>query len=81
MLKHLMVGRDGWTLKQPLVDNKLRSSDKEKMCLEDIESNLKKLKYSKVDEFAKDVRIVFSYALQYPSRSEVHKTARKIKDT
>ncbi|KAL2328097.1 hypothetical protein Fmac_021524 [Flemingia macrophylla] len=49
--------------------------------LEDIESNLKKSKYSKVDEFADDTRLVFSYALQYPPRSEIYKTARRIKDT
>nr|KYP31368.1 hypothetical protein KK1_048364 [Cajanus cajan] len=81
ILKRLMVGRDGWALKQPLVDDKSRSSNKEKMSLENIESNLKKLKYSKVDEFANDMRLVISYALQYPSRSEVHKSARRIKDT
>ncbi|KAL2323289.1 hypothetical protein Fmac_027668 [Flemingia macrophylla] len=81
LLKRLMVGRDVWALKQPILDKSRSKKTKSLMCLEDIESNLKKLKYSKVDEFANDMRLVFSYALQYPSRSEIHKTARRIKDT
>ncbi|KAL2328103.1 hypothetical protein Fmac_021530 [Flemingia macrophylla] len=81
ILKRLMVRRDVWALKQPILDNKSRSRKTRLMCLEDIESNLKKSKYSKVDEFADDTRLVFSYALQYPPRSEIYKTARRIKDT
>nr|KYP36488.1 hypothetical protein KK1_042382 [Cajanus cajan] len=82
ILKRLMVGRDAWALKQPLLDNKSRSrKEKILMGLEDIECNLQKFKYSKVEEFANDIRLVFSYALQYPLRSEVHKTARRMKDT
>ncbi|KAL2328093.1 hypothetical protein Fmac_021520 [Flemingia macrophylla] len=81
ILKRLMVRRDVWALKQPFLDNKSRSSKTRLMCLEDIESNLKKSKYSKVDEFADDMRLVFSYALQYPPRSEIYKIARRIKDT
>ncbi|XP_020205523.1 bromodomain-containing factor 2 [Cajanus cajan] len=82
ILKRLMVGRDAWALKQPLLDNKSRSRKaKILMGLEDIECNLQKFKYSKVEEFADDIRLVFSYALQYPLRSEVHKTARRMKDT
>ncbi|KAL2328069.1 hypothetical protein Fmac_021496 [Flemingia macrophylla] len=81
ILKRLMVRRDVWALKQPILDNKSRSRKTRLMCLEDIESNLKKSKYSKVDEFVDDMRLVFSYALQYPPRSEIYKTARRISDT
>ncbi|RDY01266.1 Transcription factor GTE12, partial [Mucuna pruriens] len=77
ILKRLMVGRDGWALKQPLLDN----SKSIKECLGDIESKLKKFKYSKVDEFSHDIRLVFSYALQYPPRNECHRTLMRIRDT
>ena len=48
------------------------------MNLWDIEWKLKKLEYSKVDEFANDMRIMFSYLLGYPQRSEIHKIAIQI---
>ncbi|XP_027351278.1 transcription factor GTE12-like [Abrus precatorius] len=53
---------------------------KKPIGLEDIESKLKKWVYLEPDEFANDIRLVFSYALQYPPRSEVHKVARRLSD-
>ncbi|KAK7342165.1 hypothetical protein VNO80_25108 [Phaseolus coccineus] len=47
----------------------------------DIESKLKRLKYSKVDEFVDDMASVFFYPLGYPPRSEIHKIATTITQT
>ncbi|KAK7338883.1 hypothetical protein VNO77_19517 [Canavalia gladiata] len=76
MLKRLMVGRDRWAFKQPLLDDpncKLKP-----IGLKDIESKLNKWVYLEPDEFANDIRLVFSYALQYPPRSEVHRVASRL---
>ncbi|KAL9277324.1 hypothetical protein ACSQ67_025128 [Phaseolus vulgaris] len=60
MLKHLMVGRDAWIFKKSdLGDHK--NMKKKTMTLQDIESKLKRLEYSKVDEFVDDMMSVFSY--------------------
>ncbi|KAK7291099.1 hypothetical protein RIF29_05986 [Crotalaria pallida] len=48
--------------------------------LEDIESKLNKLLYTDIDEFADDIRLVFSYALLYPPRHEIYKIARRLSD-
>ncbi|KAK7243467.1 hypothetical protein RIF29_38264 [Crotalaria pallida] len=48
--------------------------------LEDIESKLNKLLYTGIDEFADDIRLVFSYALLYPPRHEIYKIARRLSD-
>jgi len=80
MLKHLMVGRDAWIFKKSdLGDHK--NMKKKTMTLQDIESKLKRLEYSKVDEFADDMMSVFSYPLGYPPRSEIHKIATRITQT
>ena len=81
MLKRLMIGRDVWALKEPLVHCNFKSIRKPKLLnLEDIESKLKKQGYSEVDEFAYDIRLVFSYALGYPPKSEIHRTAKRINE-
>ncbi|KAH1054530.1 hypothetical protein GLYMA_08G347200v4 [Glycine max] len=86
MLKRLMVGRDAWALKKDILDPKvlcvLHKSEaiRKPKGLEDIESKLKNWDYSETDEFVDDVKLVLSYALQYPQRSEVHRTARRISE-
>ncbi|KAK7370180.1 hypothetical protein VNO78_33769 [Psophocarpus tetragonolobus] len=77
MLKRLMVGRDAWVFKNDILNCKAKKHPK---CLEDIESKLKRHSYSKTCEFAYDMRIVFSHALEYPPTSVVHKTARRISE-
>jgi len=71
MMKRLMVGRYAWVFKKNDLNKKI-------MSLRDIELKLKRLEYSKVDDFADDMRKVFSYPLGYPSKSEVHRIAREI---
>ncbi|XP_047170209.1 transcription factor GTE12-like [Vigna umbellata] len=71
MMKRLMVGRHAWVLKK-------NEQNKKVMSLKDIELKLKRLEYSKVDDFAYDMRNVFSYPLGYPPKSEIHKIAREI---
>ncbi|WVZ07641.1 hypothetical protein V8G54_020987 [Vigna mungo] len=71
MMKRLMVGRDAWVLKK-------NEQNKKIMSLRDIELKLKRLEYSKVDDFQNDMRNVFSYPLGYPPKSEIHKVAREI---
>ncbi|KAK7405475.1 hypothetical protein VNO78_06808 [Psophocarpus tetragonolobus] len=77
MLKRLMVGRDAWVFKNDILYCKAKRNPK---CLEDIESKLKKHSYSETREFAHDMRVVFSHALEYPPTSEVHRTARRISE-
>lgn len=81
MMKRLMVGKDAWIFKK--IDlNKNKSTKNEKITsLSEIESKLKSLKYSKVDEFASDIKIMFSYLLGYPPRSEIHKIVRRINES
>ncbi|KAG2384276.1 hypothetical protein LR48_Vigan10g213900 [Vigna angularis] len=71
MMKRLMVGRHAWVLKK-------NEQNKKVMSLKDIELKLKRLEYSEVDDFAYDMRNVFSYPLGYPPKSEIHKIARQI---
>jgi len=78
MLKRLMVGRDAWIFKKSDLVIHKNVKKKKTMSLRDIESKLKKLEYSKVDEFADDMVSVFSYPLGYPPRSEIHKIATRI---
>ncbi|KAH1198795.1 Transcription factor GTE12 [Glycine max] len=84
MLKRLMVGRDAWALQKDVLHPKIfyvldkSEAMKKPKGLEDIESKLKNSDYSEAYEFVDDVRLVLSYALQYPPRSEVHRTATRI---
>ncbi|MED6207676.1 hypothetical protein PIB30_037978 [Stylosanthes scabra] len=88
ILKRFMVGRDGWALKKPLDPNNLGiDGDNHKKVLlkpigmEDIESKLNKFMYSGPHEFAKDLRLLFSYGLMYPQRNDIHRVARKFSET
>ncbi|ESW04589.1 hypothetical protein PHAVU_011G108200 [Phaseolus vulgaris] len=78
MLKRLMVGRDAWIFKKSDLGVHKNLKKKKTMSLHDIESKLKRLEYSKVDEFEDDMVSVFSYPLGYPPRSEIHKIATRI---
>ena len=83
ILKRLMIGRDGWAFKRPLDLKDLNILDNSESAskpigLEDIESKLNKWLYSGPDQFADDVRLVFSYALMYPPRNEIHRIARRL---
>ncbi|KAL2957597.1 hypothetical protein AAZX31_18G157800 [Glycine max] len=84
ILKRLMVGRDAWALQKDVLHPKIlyvldkSEAMKKPKGMEDIESKLKNSDYSEAYEFVDDVRLVLSYALQYPPRSEVHRTATRI---
>lgn len=90
ILKRMIEGRDGWALKHPL-DLKVleglsrsncldkKSKLKANMGLKDIEAKLGS--YSTPDEFADDVRLVFSHGLLYPWKDDVHKAAKRLSDT
>ncbi|MED6177233.1 hypothetical protein PIB30_096104 [Stylosanthes scabra] len=85
ILKRFMVGRDGWALKKPL-DPKNLGDNRERVLLkpigmEDIESKLNKFMYSGPDEFAKDVRLLFSYGLMYPQSNDIHRVAWKFSES
>ncbi|AET04078.1 bromodomain protein, putative [Medicago truncatula] len=90
ILKKMIEGRDGWALKHPL-DLKVLEGLSKSNCLEnkyelkanmglkDIEAKLGF--YSTPDEFADDVRLVFSHGLLYTWKDDVHKTAKRLHDT
>ncbi|XP_061342664.1 transcription factor GTE12-like [Gastrolobium bilobum] len=85
ILKRLVVGRDGWAFKQPLDVKFLEFPDNPKVVskptgLKDIECKLNNCLYDRPEEFADDMRLVFSYALLYPSRSEIHRIAMKVSE-
>ncbi|KAK7342262.1 hypothetical protein VNO80_25208 [Phaseolus coccineus] len=73
-----MVGRDAWIFKKNDFGDHKNMKKNKTMSLQDIESKLKILEYSKVDEFADDMMSVFSYPLGYPPISEIHKIAKRI---
>ncbi|WJX81781.1 hypothetical protein P8452_64623 [Trifolium repens] len=89
ILKRMLEGRDGWALKYPLdhkyleglsKSNRLENKSKLKAIgLKDIETKLKL--YSTPEEFADDMRFVFSQGLLYPTRDVVHKIAMKFSET
>ncbi|MED6123062.1 hypothetical protein PIB30_045752 [Stylosanthes scabra] len=87
ILKRFMVGRDGWALKRPLDPKIIGDNNKhEKVLLkpiglEDIESKLNRFMYSGPHEFAKDVRLLFSYGLMYPQSNEIHRIARRFSES
>jgi hypothetical protein len=83
ILKRMIEGRDGWALKYPLDPkylNVLEKNDSKVMpsCLRDIEAKLKS--YSTPNEFAEDMRFVFSHGMLYPSRDDVNKIAKRFSD-
>ncbi|XP_057453065.1 transcription factor GTE8-like [Lotus japonicus] len=87
ILKRMMIGRDGWAFKHPLdpfdSESLLMEKNKKKkpiLGFVDIESKLKNWLYSEPEQFVDDMRNVFSHALMYPSRSEVHIIGRRLSD-
>ncbi|CAK8536899.1 unnamed protein product [Lathyrus sativus] len=81
ILKRMMVDRDGWDLKDPpkiaMVD---KSESKSKAIgLKDIERKLRL--YATPDEFASDIRLVFSNAMRmYPPRNHIYRIAKKFSE-
>ncbi|CAK8532895.1 unnamed protein product [Lathyrus sativus] len=76
ILKRMLVDRDGWDLKDP---PKIAMVDKCKIKtigLKEIERKLRL--YATPDEFASDIRLVFSNAmLMYPPRNHIYQIAKK----
>ncbi|CAK8532898.1 unnamed protein product [Lathyrus sativus] len=76
ILKRMLVDRDGWDLKDP---PKITMVDKCKIKaigLKEIERKLRL--YATPDEFASDIRFVFSNAmLMYPPRNHIYQIAKK----
>ncbi|KAL4298770.1 hypothetical protein S245_058196 [Arachis hypogaea] len=88
ILKRFMVGRDGWAFNKTLdpkklgiLGNKCESVLLKPIGFEDIESKLNKFVYSGPDEFAKDMRLLFSYGFMYPQRDQIHRVARRFSDS
>ncbi|XP_050909388.1 transcription factor GTE3, chloroplastic-like [Lathyrus oleraceus] len=80
ILKRMLVDRDGWDLKDP---PKIAKSDKCKtkaIGLKEIERKMRL--YATPDEFASDMRLVFSNAMvTYPPRNHIYQIAKKFSDT
>ncbi|KAL5100259.1 hypothetical protein RYX36_004586 [Vicia faba] len=77
ILKRMLVGRDGWDLKDPPMRAMV---DKSKAIgLKEIERKMRL--YATPDEFASDMRLVFSNAmLMYPPRHHIYQIAKKFSD-
>ncbi|XP_057426225.1 transcription factor GTE12-like [Lotus japonicus] len=89
ILKRFIIGRDGWAFKHPLLVDDNSDSDvlnnnnnKKQIGLVDIETRLSKGFYSEPEQFADDIRLVFSHAmLYYPHpRNEIHRIARRLSE-
>ncbi|XP_052107964.1 uncharacterized protein LOC127740662 [Arachis duranensis] len=88
ILKRFMVGRDGWAFNKTLDPKKLgilgnncESVSLKPIGFEEIESKLHKFVYSGPDEFANDMRLLFSYGFMYPQRDEIHRVARRFSES
>ncbi|RYR04753.1 hypothetical protein Ahy_B06g084528 [Arachis hypogaea] len=88
ILKHFMVERDGWTFNKTLdskklgiLGNKYESVLLKPIAFEDIESKMHKFVYSGSDEFANDMRLLFSYGFMYPQRDQIHRVARRFNES
>ncbi|RYQ88109.1 hypothetical protein Ahy_B09g095513 isoform A [Arachis hypogaea] len=88
ILKRFMVGRDGWAFNKTLdpkklgiLGNKCESVLLKPIGFEDIESKLHKFVYSGPDEFANDMRLLFSYGFMYPQRDQIHRVARRFSES
>ena len=86
-LKRLMVHPNGWPFKKQASGKALEIygySDLESKPVMDLESvkwKLEKGLYMATDQFAADIRLVFSSAmLYYPPRHEVHRIAVKLSE-
>ncbi|CAI8587705.1 unnamed protein product [Vicia faba] len=77
ILKRMLVGRDGWDLKDPPMRAMV---DKSKAIgLKEIERKMRL--YATPGEFASDMRLVFSNAmLMYPPRHHIYQIAKKFSD-
>ncbi|XP_052180463.1 transcription factor GTE8-like isoform X2 [Diospyros lotus] len=86
ILKHLMAHSFGWIFNEPVDPVKLEIPDylsiiSHPMDLGTIKTKLEKNRYSNVEEFAADVRLTFSNAMEYnPPSNEVHLMAKKLND-
>ncbi|XLU18398.1 hypothetical protein S245_054464 [Arachis hypogaea] len=54
---------------------------KKPIGFEEIESKQHKFSYSRPDEFANDMRLLFSYGLMYPQKDQIHRVARKFNES
>ncbi|XP_027192145.1 uncharacterized protein [Cicer arietinum] len=92
ILKRMLVGRDSWALKDPIdlkvlegfhtskEDNLENKSKLKAMGLKDIEAKIDF--YSTPEEFAHDIRLVFSQAVMlYPPKNEIHKIATRLSES
>ncbi|OIW07580.1 hypothetical protein TanjilG_08467 [Lupinus angustifolius] len=48
--------------------------------LKDIESKLRKLVYTDADEFAEDIRVIFSYGFLHPPRNDIYKITSRLSE-
>ncbi|GAU18273.1 hypothetical protein TSUD_176150 [Trifolium subterraneum] len=83
ILKRMIEGKDGWALKHPLDPKYLNCLEKndskvKTIGLKDIEAKLKS--YSTPNEFADDMRFVFTHGLLYPPMDDVHIIAKRFSD-
>ncbi|PSR98664.1 Transcription factor like [Actinidia chinensis var. chinensis] len=84
ILKQLMTHPGGWIFNHPVDPVKLEIPDyfsviSEPMDLGTIKTKLENNAYSSVEEFAADVRLTFSNAMEYnPPFNEVHKIAKNL---
>ena len=80
-LKRLMLHRDGKDFKQPVDRNSLDSEVPESNPMEIIKSKLEKGFYYGTDEFAADIRLMFSNIIFYYSpRNEMHRRAKRLRE-
>ncbi|PNY00522.1 transcription factor GTE12-like protein [Trifolium pratense] len=84
ILKRMIEGKDGWALKHPLDPKYLNGLEKnieskvKPIGLKNIEAKLKS--YSTPNEFAHDMRLVFSHGMLYPPSDDVYKIAKRFSD-
>ncbi|KAE9584453.1 putative chromatin remodeler Bromodomain family [Lupinus albus] len=74
---------NGSSMSKPFIKSEIVCNNETLMkptCLKDIESKLNKLLYNKPDEFADDIRVVLSYGLLHPPRSDIYKIARRVSE-
>ncbi|XP_050878347.1 transcription factor GTE3, chloroplastic-like [Lathyrus oleraceus] len=80
ILKRMLVDRDGWDLKDPPKIAKSNKCKLKAIGLKEIERKMRL--YATEDEFASDMRLVFSNAMvTYPPRNHIYQIAKKFSDT
>ncbi|XP_050878348.1 uncharacterized protein LOC127082166 [Lathyrus oleraceus] len=80
ILKRMLVDRDGWDLKDPPKIAKSNKCKIKAIGLKEIERKMRL--YATEDEFASDMRLVFSNAMvMYPPRNHIYQIAKKFSDT